>query len=35
MSKKYRIREGSFADYARAGLVGLVMFPGLMALAIF
>ncbi len=35
MSKRYRIREGSFADYARAGLVGLVMFPGLMALAIF
>lgn len=35
MSKRYRIREGSFADCARAGLVGLVMFPGLMALAIF
>lgn len=35
MSKRYRIREGSFADYARAGLVGLVMFPGLLALAIF
>lgn len=33
--KKYRIREGSVADYARAGLVGLLLFPGLVALAMF
>lgn len=35
MSKKYRIREGSIADYARVGLVGLILFPGMVALAIF
>ena len=32
---KYRIREGSLMDYARFVLIGLVMFPGLVALAIF
>lgn len=35
MSKRYRIREGSFADYARAALVGLILFPGMLALAMF
>lgn len=32
---KWRIREGSFADYARAGAIGLILFPGLVALAMF
>ena len=27
--KKYRIREGSIADYARYGLAGLVFFVGI------
>lgn len=26
---KYRVREGSIADYARYGLTGLVLFVGL------
>ena len=26
---KYRIREGSIADYARYGLTGIVLFVGL------
>lgn len=26
---KYRVREGSFIDYARYGLAGLVFFVGL------
>ena len=26
---KYRVREGSMADYARYGLSGLVLFAGL------
>ena len=33
--KKYRIREGSIADYARYGLTGFILFTGLTALAIF
>lgn len=33
--KKYRVREGSVIDYARVGLVGLMLFPGLVALAMF
>ena len=32
---KYRIREGSFLDYARYSITGLIMFTGLAALAIF
>lgn len=32
---KYRVREGSIADYARFALIGLMLFPGLVALAIF
>ena len=32
---KYRIKEGSFLDYARYGLAGFVFFTGLTALAIF
>lgn len=32
---KYRIREGSFLDYARYGLAGLIFFTGLTAAAIF
>lgn len=35
MFTRYRIREGSIADYARAALVGLILFPGIMALAMF
>lgn len=26
---KYRVREGSIADYARYGLTGIVLFVGL------
>lgn len=33
--KKYRVREGSIADYARYGLSGLVLFVGLVAMYIF
>lgn len=29
MSKHYRVREGSIADFARYGLTGLVLFVGL------
>jgi hypothetical protein len=29
MSKRYRVREGSIADYARYGFSGLVLFVGL------
>lgn len=29
MSKRYRVKEGSIADYARYGLSGLVLFVGL------
>ena len=32
---KYRIRENSIADYARFVITGLILFPGLVALAIF
>ena len=31
--RKYRIREGSIADYARYGLSGLVLFVGLALVA--
>lgn len=31
--KKYRVREGSIADYARYGFSGLVLFVGLALLA--
>lgn len=31
---KYRIREGSIADYARYGLTGLVLFVGLALVAV-
>lgn len=31
--KKYRVREGSIADYGRYALAGLVFFTGLAALA--
>lgn len=31
---KYRIREGSIADYARYGLTGLVFFVGLALVAV-
>lgn len=33
--KKYKVREGSIADYARYGLSGLVLFVGLAAMYIF
>lgn len=33
--KKYKIREGSIADYARYALAGLVFFTGLAAIAVF
>ena len=33
--KKYRIRDGSFIDYARYALTGFILFTGLTALAIF
>lgn len=29
MPKRYRVREGSIADYTRYGLSGLVLFVGL------
>lgn len=32
---KYKIREGSFFDWARYGLSGLVLFVGLAALYMF
>lgn len=32
---KYKIREGSIADYARYGMSGLVLFVGLAAMYIF
>lgn len=32
---KYKVREGSIADYARYGLSGLVLFVGLAAMYIF
>ena len=32
---KWRIRENSIADYARFALIGLLLFPGLAALAMF
>ena len=32
---KYRIRENSIADYARFVLIGLALFPGIVALAMF
>lgn len=32
---KYKIREGSFIDWARYGLSGLVLFVGLAALYMF
>lgn len=35
MMKRYKIREGSIADYARYALAGMVFFTGLTALAIF
>ena len=31
---KYRVREGSIADYARYGLAGLVFFVGLALIAV-
>lgn len=31
--RKYRIREGSIADYVRYGLSGLVLFVGLALVA--
>ena len=31
--KKYRIREGSIADYARYGFTGLIFFVGLALIA--
>lgn len=33
--KKYKVREGSIADYARYGMSGLVLFVGLAAMYIF
>ena len=33
--KKYKVREGSIADYTRYGLSGLVLFVGLAAMYIF
>ena len=35
MSKRYRIREGSLADYARYGLSGLVLFVGTALIYVF
>lgn len=32
---KYRIREGSIADYGRYGLSGLILFVGIAAAYIF
>ena len=32
---KYKVREGSIADYARYAMSGMVLFVGLMALYIF
>lgn len=32
---KYKVREGSIADYARYGMSGLVLFVGLAAMYIF
>ena len=31
---KYRVREGSIADYARYGLAGLVTFMGIVVMGV-
>jgi hypothetical protein len=32
--KKYKVREGSIADYGRYGMSGLVLFVGLALIAV-